>query len=114
MSLLAVVETCNFTYVLLISLILASELGRVDSSGQSDRIFEFLGVLLIFILLLFLVFFSLIERLKLLGRSGGLKSLGVIPAIYCLLRLDLVGGDMGWSILLEIIQISFPHVKTWS
>ena len=106
---LIAVETRDLTFVLLPFSLFVSNLGHVDSSGRGSRV---PGISLVFILLFLLIFSGFIRRLGLLGRSGGLKNLGVIPAIQCRLHLDLVDGDMGRSIPSKTIQISFLHVKT--
>ena len=113
MSLLIVVKTCDFTLVFLLFSLLVSELGRVDSDGQNSRI---PGIPPVFILLLLFIFSGLIKRLEILVRIryGGLKSLEVIPAMYCPLGLNFVGGSMSWSIFSKTIQVCLSYIRTWS
>ena len=111
MSFFVIVVIRDLTYVFRL---LATNFWLVDFSGRSGGILGFSGLLLVVIQLLLLVFFGLIGRLGTLGGSGrgGLKSLGIIPAIHRLLRLNLVGSGMSRSTSLEDLYMSFLYVKT--
>ena len=64
-------------------------------------------------LFLLLAFSGLIGRLELLGRSGGFRRFGVIPAIYHPLGLNFVRSDVIGSTSLEDLLINFLYVRTW-
>ena len=111
------VITCNLPWFLLLSSsFLVSDVGHIDFGGQS--ISRFPGIFLVPMLFHFFVFSSLTGRLEILGRSGHgsrggtFRNPGVIPAIYFLLCLDLMGGDMGRLVPLETVQISLSLVRT--
>ena len=111
------VITRDLAWVLLLSSsFLVSDLGPVDSGGRG--VSRFPGIPLVSMLLLLFILFTLIGRLRILGRSGcgsgsgTFRSLGVIPAIYRPFHLDFMGGGMGRSTSLEIAQISRSHVGT--
>ena len=109
MLLVIAVETRGLTHVLLVSPLLASNLGRVDSGGQSDEILGFLGISLVSIVVLFLLFILLgfIGRLGILGGSGrgALRNLIVISAMifHRSLSLDFVRGNVSRSTFSETI-----------
>ena len=114
-SLLITVEIRDLTHVLLVPSPLASDLSRADSGSRSIGIPEFLGISLVFMLLLFLVFHSLIGRLGILSENKRRAlSPGFVPAIifHSFLGLDLVDSGMGRSLPLKTILVSLPHVKT--
>ena len=121
MSFLVAVVTRDSTYVLFVlpPLSTPTDLGRVDSGGWDDGILGFSGIPLASPVLL-LILLGFIGRLGILGGSrcgsgcGAFRSLGVILPIHRPLRLDLMGGGMGRSILSETAQISLLHVGTWA
>lgn len=71
---------------------------------------------LFFLLLLFFIFPSLIERLEILVRNKrySINSFGFLFVIvfYCFLNLDFVCGGVGQLTCFKTILIGFPYVKT--
>ena len=101
------VVICDLNYVFL-PLFVVIDFYFVDFNGQN-------GILLGFMLFLFLVFPGFIERLEILGRSRYRNlSLGLIPVMvfHCSMSLDFVCGDVGWSIPLRNLLVNFLYIRT--
>ena len=75
-------------------------------------IFGFLKIPLVPILLFLFILSSLIGRLGLWSRSGGLRSLKVLSAVYRLLGLNFVRNGVSRSTSLKDLYISLLHIKT--
>ena len=109
MSLFITVVIRDLTYILLLcSMVTGFRL--LDSDGRG-------GILLGFVLLLFLVFSGLIKRLGILGRSGyGSLSLRFVLAIifHHSLGLNFVYSGVGRSIPSKDLLISLLYIRTRS
>ena len=110
------VVTYNFNCVLffLCSSFFILNLGCVVSGGRGNGIPKFPEVPFVLILLFLLVLPGFIGRLGLRGRSGVLRSLGILPAIHRFLGLNFVYSGMSESTSSEDLYISFLYIGTQS
>ena len=110
------VVTCNLSNILLSP---ATDFCPIDSNGRVWKIFGFPKVPLVLMLLLYLILFGLIGRLRILSgsrrrRGDGTLSSEFVLAIHRSLGLDFVRDSLSRSTPLEDLYISFSYVGTWS